>query len=119
MRTLNGKEFFRIQTLSAASAALESCQDYFDMWPVCRRNRTKTRPGQKLLCYAHQNGLSGRIELTNKVAKAAGTSMGQLLKAYPSDWYSVGDGGVFVQFPGSIDWSSELRTFHYCGIGAA
>ena len=120
MKTLNGKEFLRIQTLAAASSALESCKEYSDMWPqFVRPNRVKKKPGQKLLCYAHQNELNGYIQLSQKLAKAAGTSVELLFKAYPSGWYSVGDGGVFVRFPESIDWSADLRTFHYCGLGVA
>ena len=120
MRTLNGREFLKIQTLAAAASALESCPEYWDMWPqFVRASRTKKKPGQKLLCYAHQAGLNGYIQLTNKLAKAAGTSVEQLFKAYPSEWYSVGDGGVFVRFPESIDYRDDLRSFHYCGLGVA
>lgn len=120
MRLLNGKEFLQIKTWVSASSALESCPEYEAMWSRFDRSiRGRKKPGQKLLCYAHTQGLSGEIRLTHSLAKAAGTSLKQLYRAYPSSWYVIGVEGVSVRFPAQIDWSEDLREFHYCGVGVA
>ena len=110
---------YRIHTHRQAASALWGDPEYSQHRYSHLPGRNAGRPGEKLLCWSHCEGKGGMIRLTRCNAKAAGTTVESLMKAYPSEWYVVGSQGVWVRFPSNIGYSESLETFHYCGLPAA
>ena len=117
MRELHGRKFYLIQTYSAAAVALCSVPEYKAHRESNLPRRHDGRPGEKLLHWSHCQGL-GTVRLTKDTAKAAGTTVESLKKAYPPSWYLADNRGVWVVFPKEIRFGEDLPVFDY-GQGVA
>ena len=104
---------YRIHTYRQAASALWEVPEYRQHRERCLPGRNAGRPGEKFLCWSHCERKGGMISLTRINAKAAGTTVKSLMKAYPSEWYVVGSKGVWVRFPDAIRYGDDLREFSY------
>ena len=107
---------YRIHTHRQAASALWGDPEYRQHSREHLPGRNAGRPGERFLCWSHCEGKSGMIRLTRCNAKAAGTTVKSLLRAYPSEWYVVGIKGVWVRFPDAIRYGDDLREFSYLGV---
>ena len=107
---------YRIHTHRQAASALWEVPEYRQHSREYLPGRNAGLPGEKFLCWSHCERKSGMIRLTRINAKAAGTTVKSLMKAYPFEWYVVGIKGVCVVFPDAIRYGSDLPEFSYVGV---
>lgn len=109
MRTLFDRPFYRITTWRSAGVALWSQTDYQAHKTHHLPGRRSGLPGEKFLWWTHHENISTPwVPITRAAARAAGTTVQSLMKAYPSSWYTVRDGGVWVRFPEEIRYGADL-----------